>query len=140
MNQLPADYLAEIARQIAFVSAFLGGFSATFLGTLLFSRSSSPLAGWAISASAMSACAFIVAVLALTMLVVGLNPSTPAGVISGTAIAHARLIGLLSFLVGMYALLVSIGMSGWLRSRKLGWITTSIAVLAGLLASWTVVG
>jgi hypothetical protein len=140
MTQLPADYLLDIARQVAFVSAFLGGFSATFLGTLLYSGSDSRLANWAISSTALSACAFIVAVLALTMLTVGLNPSAPAGVIQEGALRRAQLIGLLSFLLGMYALLFSIGASGWLRSRKLGWTTTCIAVAAALLATLSVVG
>lgn len=140
MEQLPAEYLAEIARQIAFVSAFLGGFAATFLATLLFARAEHRMAGWAVAWSALSACSFIVAVLALTMLTIGLDPSMPQNVVTESATLRARLIGFLSFLVGMYALLASLGLSGWLRSRRLGRVTTGIAIVAALLATWTVAG
>lgn len=35
MEPLPGAYVAELARQLAFLSAVLGGFAATFLGMLL---------------------------------------------------------------------------------------------------------
>ena len=140
MNQIPANYLLEIARQVAFVSAFLGGFAATFLGTLLFAGSGSKLVNWVISSAALSACAFIVAVLALTMLTVALHPNAPIGVVSNLALRRAQTIGFLSFLLGMYTLLFSIGASGWLRSRTLGWSTAAIAFIAGLIVTWCVVG
>jgi hypothetical protein len=139
MQELPPEYLAEIARQIAFVSAFLGGFAATFLGTLLFAPSERRIAAWAISSSAMSACAFIVTVLALSMLVVNLRPDAPAAVVADAGQAvRARIVGFFSFMLGMYSLLASIGLSGWLRSRRLGWLTTMIALVAAILATWTI--
>ena len=138
MQDLPPAYLAEIARQLASVSALLGGFSATFLATLLFARVEHRLASWTIGGSALSACLFIVSVLALTMLMIGLNPSAPPGMVPEASVLRARVVGLLSFLIGMYALLATLGLSGWLRSRRMGWVTTGIATTAALLATWTV--
>ncbi|SFE41588.1 hypothetical protein [Spirosoma endophyticum] len=33
---------------------------------------------------------------------------------------------------------VSLGLSGWIRSRALGWLTTSVAVAAGLIMTWLI--
>ena len=140
MQQLSPEYLAEIARQIIFISAFLGGCATTFLGTLLFANSQHRYTGWAIGASALSACAFIVAVFALTMLLVTQDPNAPVGMASASSVLAARLVGLLSFVVGMYSLLTCIGLSGWLRSRRLGWTTTIISLFSLFIATWTIVG
>lgn len=74
------------------------------------------------------------------MLVVGLNQSTPSGAISQDAPLKARLIGFSSFFVGVYALLASIGAGGFIRSRRMGWTTASIASVAALFATWALVG
>jgi len=39
MQELPLPYLKEIATQLIFISSFLGGFSATVLGTLILAKS-----------------------------------------------------------------------------------------------------
>lgn len=137
LQQLLAEYLAELARQLSFVSAFLGGFAATFLGTLLFAPAESRAARWAIALTALSSSTFIVAVLWTTMLTVGLDPHAPGGAVSARG-TQARVISVLAVMVGIYALLASIGLSGWLRSRRLGWITSTIATVAALLATWAI--
>lgn len=139
MENLPANYLAEIARQIAFVSAFMGGFAATFLAQLLSSNSPRRVVSWAIIASASSACLFIVSVLALTMLAVALNPDAPPSIVGSSGVLKARAIGLATFLLGMYALLAAIAVSGWMRSRRVGWASSLLAGGAAALATWTVV-
>lgn len=138
MIELNPAYLAEIARQIAFVSAFLGGFAATFLATLLFVNSTKKAAGWAIAGASFAASAFIVAVVACIMLAVTLSPE--AVEVEKSSILAARIIGMLSFLAGTYALLCSIGTSGWLRSRKTGIATSISAGIAAFLVSWAITG
>lgn len=140
MQSLPPDYLAEVARQLAFVSAVLGGFAATFLATLLTARPEGRAGAWAIATSALAAVSFIVAVIATTGLAIVLNPHAPARVIAAAAIGRARLCGTLAFIVGLYALLAAIAASGFLRSRRAGRVTTAIAVLGALLATWAVAG
>ncbi|AHM60486.1 hypothetical protein D770_11145 [Flammeovirgaceae bacterium 311] len=135
---LNPEYLAEIARQLAFVSAFLGGFAATFLATLLFVNSPKKAAGWAIAGASFSASAFIVAVIALIMLVVNLNPEALS--VSESSLLAARVVGMLSFMAGAYSLLASIGISGWLRSRKTGLATSIPAGMAALLITWAITG
>ena len=138
MEKLAPEYLAEIGRQIAALSAFLGGFAATFLGTLLATRSRKWQAGWAAGFAAVSAASFAVAVIGATMLAVTLHPAAPLRIREAANLGPARVIAVLAFLVGMYAMLASLGLSGWIRSRRLGSVTTLAAAMATAIATWSV--
>ena len=45
---------------------------------------------------------------------------------------YLRIVGGLSFYIGIYSLLSFIGLAGWVNSKRVGIITTVIAVAAGL--------
>jgi hypothetical protein len=46
----------------------------------------------------------------------------------------------LSFMLGLYALLVSLGLSGWIRSRATGLTTGIVAGIGLLMVTWGVAG
>lgn len=140
MQSLPDSYLIELARQIAFLGAFLGGFAATFLATLLVVDSAKRIAGWIIGLAAAAACSFVVAVIAAVMLTTVLHPDVPLNVRDGASIGTARVITTLGFGAGVYALLASVGLSGWIRSRHTGIATSVISLVALILASWALGG
>lgn len=139
MDELSPAYLSAIATQVGGLSAFLGGFAATFLGTLLAlgvrGRTASLSIGFAVSSSV----SFIVAVVASTALVAVLHPQAPQAV-HRVASGGARALLTLSFVVGLYALLASLALSGWSRSRRTGLTTTVAAGLGIALVSWMIVG
>lgn len=137
---IPAEYLAELSRQIAFMSAFLGGFAATFLATLVVSDSPKRFAGWTIGCVAFSACGFVVAVVASVMLVVVLNPNAPSNVVASSSVNQARMVSVLAFTLGIYALLATVGLSGWLRGRRTGLATSIMAFLGMALVTWATAG
>jgi hypothetical protein len=139
MAELPASYLSGIANQIMSVSAFLGGFAATFLGTLQFGCPRTRTGNLAIVLSAVASCSFVVSVLALAALTFQLHPDVPAAYASASRVAGSRTIGLLGFLLGIYSLLTAIGLCGWTRSRRLGLATSAVALSAGVFASWAMV-
>ncbi|MFW2341660.1 hypothetical protein [Brevundimonas sp.] len=139
MKELSPAYLAALAVQLGSLSAFLGGFSATFLGTLLAwrigGRTASLSIGFAVSASV----AFIVTVVASTALVAVLHPEAPSAAASaGSGVARVLLV--LSFLLGLYSLLVSLALSGWARSRRTGMTTSLAAGLGIVLVTMLVIG
>ena len=140
MQALPDSYLMEIARQLAFLGAFLGGFAATFLATLLVVDSSKRIASWTIGSAATAACGFIVAVIASVMLTTVLHPDAPSNVGDGASIGTARIVSSVSFAVGLIALLVSIGLSGWVRSRRTGIATSVVAGFGLILVFWAFAG
>ena len=131
MTELPLNYIKELAEQIIFISAFLGGFSAAILGTLIVSDKKSKTLKILILGSSFSAVSFIIAVFAMTKLVMISIPGAPYP-LSAESTNLPRLTGSISFFFGIIALLFVVGTSGWLQSKRLG-IATSIISLIGLL-------
>lgn len=137
MEQLSPAYLSAIAVQTGGLSAFLGGFAATFLGTLLALRVKGRTASVAIGFAVTSSVAFIVAVVGSTATVAALHPEGPARQMASAG--FAQVVMSLGFVLGLYALLISLGVSGWLRSRGTGWTTSLAAGLGVLLVTGMVV-
>lgn len=138
MKPSDAEFFGEIARQLASVSAFLGGFAATFLGILLQSNSPRRHVGWAAGAAAVASASFMIAVITGTLIGLAVAPSAPQGFAAPEFLPWARRILITSFGLGIYANLLSLGLSGWIRSRSLGMVTSTAALLAGALV-WTFV-
>ena len=133
MQLPPPDFIAELFRQMAFIGAFLGGFAASFLATLLTEAPDSRVATWTIGAAALSSASFVAATLGAT--VVALD-ATRLGLRDFAAMSEATSRtqfwsgGL--FLLGIYGLLLAVGLSGWTRSRAAGWATTAAAVVGAV--------
>ena len=126
IEKLAPAYIAALASQLAALSAFLGGFAATFLATLLTlghqNRLMTATIGFAVTASV----SFIVTVIAATMLTAIYHPAAPP-FMAAAASTQPRTIMSLGFTLGSLSLLASLGCSGWTRSRAVGWITTIAA-------------
>ena len=129
------EFISEIGRQIAALSAFLGGFAATFLGILLQSPNSRRHVGWAAGAAALAAASFMIAVIGGTLIVIVLNPEAPPGAAPPEFLGWVRKIILLTFMIGIYANLLSLGLSGWIRSRSLGIVTSVAALISAIIVS-----
>src|SRR5437868_15289306 len=102
MQPLNAEFLGETGRQFAFLSAFLGGFAATFLGILLQSNNPRRHVGWAAGAAAVASASFIIAVIAGTLVGLVVNPSAPEGFATPQFLPWARQILISSFGLGIY--------------------------------------
>ena len=129
--------LADLFRQLAFISALIGGFAFAFLGALLAVRSRSRVVGWAAGTALATAASLIVCVVGWTLMAAQVVTAAPAEANAGAFqfpaslnLIHGRLS--LLFIVGMLLFLTSLGLSGWVRSRALGITSTVIALLAGV--------
>ena len=129
------EFTSEIVKQIASMSAILGGFAATFLGVLLQSSDSRRHVGWAAGSAAIAAASFIIAVIAGTLLGLVLNPEAPQGFATPSFNPWATRVLFVSFAIGIYANLLSLGLSGWIRSRTLGIVTSVAAIIAAVIVS-----
>ena len=132
MQQISETYLVAAAGQIGFLAAFLGGFAATLMGGLLAARLEGRASALCIGASALAAAAFVTAVIAATGLAAGLHPAAPDIVSQRPKLAIMYTVMGAGFSLGTFGLLLAIGAAGWIRSRRLGWITTLAAALANL--------
>lgn len=144
MNNTP-ESLADLFRQLAFISALIGGFAFAFLGVLLTAPSRSRIVEWTAGTAMATAASLIVCVIGWTLMASEVITSTPAKasaeeffkVAVGLNRMHSRLS--LLFILGMFLFLASLGLSGWVRSRSLGIVSTVIALLAavGLMLTLT---
>ena len=123
-------FMTAVTEQLSFVSSFLGGgVSATILVTIVVFANPKKSVTWIIGASALAACSLLIAVLASWRLPVFLNPATPVPV-DPLIIRVLWRSMLLGYGLGFLSLLVSIGLSGWIRSKKTGLITSGMAVVS----------
>lgn len=131
MSELNPKYILAVAEQLSFVSAFLGGLSATILVTIVVFTSQKRSVSWIVSSSAVAACSLLIAVVAAWRLTILLHPELPISY--NPAVIKILWAGMLiGYGLGFLSLLVSIGLSGWLRSKRDGKITSSIAIVAVL--------
>ena len=135
MQPVNAEFLAEAGKQIASLSAFLGGFAATFFGILLQSSDSRRHVGWAAGAAAVASASFILAVISGTTLALVLHPGAPPSVATPTFLPQLQNLIFVSFPCGIYSILLSLGLSGWIRSRQLGIVTSVAALMSGMIVA-----
>ena len=130
--------LADVFRQLAFISALIGGFAFAFLGVLLAIPSRNRIVDWTAGMAMATVAGLLICVIGWTLMASEVATATPAqagaeGVLQVAMkwnLMHSRLS--LLFIVGMLLFLASLGLSGWMRSRALGAVSTIIALLAAV--------
>lgn len=128
MIELSIPYINELASQMMFTSTFLGGFSATLLGTLLVAEYNNRISKVLIASSALAAISFIICILFMNKLVMLTTPGYPLE-INNQIMEVPRIIGFVFFMIGILALMFLIALSGWLKSKQLGWMTTIFGII-----------
>lgn len=125
--------LQEIFRQLSFLSSVMAGFAIAVAVELIFSARDKPLATAAIAvfilSSVMSAASTTIFVFTMVSAMgsAGWNKPSEEWLVYFTGgMGVLPMAGLLLFFAG-------IGLIGWLRSKLLGMISTSAAILAILL-------
>lgn len=133
--------MGESFGQLAAVSAFLGGFVVTYLGALTTLTDSRRRVGFVLAIAASAAECLLLAALGWTLL-----SAQASGIASSQGDARLQatqqfeaglgLTGFISqlFVVGIALLTLLIGTSGWLRSRRVGIYTATLACLMGVAA------
>ena len=132
MMELSNEYLNSLAQQLIFISAFLGGFSATILGTLIVSDNRSKYFRIMVVSSALAAMCFVVTLFGMTSIIFQTTDGYPLAV-DTPGLVVIRLIAIFTMLIGLISFTVCIASSGWLISKKIGRFTTAIGVIAFIL-------
>lgn len=130
MNISPEDY-AEICKQSAFISALVAGFSFAYLGALLVSSVRNKIIDTVMGFSIVSIAGLLICSLAWTLSAsrMAYYKSTNILNVPDMIISlHKRLS--LIFILSFFFFLVSLGLSGWIRSRRLGIFSSLISFIA----------
>lgn len=123
----------ESYQQVAFINALLGGFAVTFLSVLLTSASRERVVSRIVAVTTLAACCFVLSALGSTFSAVA---AARSGEIAPEILALRRPLSLL-FLSGTALLFLALGLSGFVRSRRLGLFTAAVAT-AALAGGWMV--
>ena len=129
------DNLTRTLEQAGFLSAVLAGFSITLYATLVASARRDRATDLAAACALLAALGMAVSSFtSVAGVVESLLDRDPADVRQG--VAGAFLWTSWSFLAGMLLLLASLGCTGWIRSRRMGLLSTSAALAALLSLAW----
>lgn len=113
--------MEQTITQLALISSVLGGFSFTFLSALLFHQTEKKAKFWLVIGLMIASVCFLLSALGWSMM----DLNTQSG---DTQSHHQSLVKLL--LLGLIAILSSLGLSGWLNDKKTGLATTIISFMA----------
>jgi hypothetical protein len=127
--------MVEFFRQFAFVGALLGGFSLAFFGTLLDAGRTHRAVGPTAALALASSSCFLIVTLGNTFAASVMASDQMRSRLQPSIIRQIPPLSML-FLVGILLLLASFGASGWIRSRRLGWATSVIAVVTLVGVAW----
>ena len=133
MTKNSGTYMLDVAEQMSLVGVFLGAISISVLVTLIVFNSSRKPANWIVTISALSACSLLISVVASLRLMIALHPDFPSP--TTTSQAEIKLLWnsmVLGYGIGVLGLAVCVGLSGWLRSRRVGMMTLSFSLVTVL--------
>jgi hypothetical protein len=130
MNISPEIY-AEICKQSAFISALIAGFSFAFLGALIVSPVISRMVDLVMGFSIVSIAGLLICALAWTLsasrmeLYMGIDVAN----VPQTYLNLHKSLSLI-FVLSFFFFLVTLALSGWIKSRKLGIFSSLISLMA----------
>lgn len=127
--KMTLEYWNTLANQFILISSLLSGFSIAVVANLLVSKKKNRITESILKTATISAGCFLVTVFAMTAI---LMKTTPGGMIKDVVESDfliPRVIGMLTFVLGLFSLSTLISLSGWTKSRNTGIFTTIVGVL-----------
>jgi hypothetical protein len=129
--------VSEGVGQLAFLCAVLGGFAVTFPALLLTLDRPARHVGAAIVVTTASAAAFLVSTVGCALMAFALaaQPIEQRGLTPILAFGRLHEVLTAAFLLGGFLFLATLGLSGWIRSRRAGTASTIIATVAAIICA-----
>tara|TARA_B100001250_G_scaffold377077_1_gene365872 strand:+ start:247 stop:660 length:414 start_codon:yes stop_codon:yes gene_type:complete len=132
MLELSFEYWNQLAGHLILTCALLTGFSIAITANLIINSTSNRLHNAILKVSTISSGCFLVAVFALTNILMKTTEGYPFEV-TNADLSKPRIIGILCYMIGVVSLLAVIGMSGWTKSKGTGIFTTIVSIITLLL-------
>ncbi len=127
MSEIPFEYWNQLANQTILISSLLSGFSITVIVSLLVSDKANRLTNFMLIIATLAASSFLIAVFAMTRVVLMTTEGYPIQV-SSKDLFYPRVTGSMCFFLGILFLILVISMAGWIKSKKVGLITSMIGL------------
>lgn len=131
--EMTLEYWNSLADQTMLISALLGGFSIAIVANIIVSDKNNKLTNRLLKTATVSASCFLVSVFAMTKILMMTTEGGYLKNVTANDFLLPRIIGIVTFMIGLVALSILISLSGWTKSRKTGIFTTVIGVATLLL-------
>ena len=132
MIELTFEYWNKLAEQIITISSLLGGFSIAVIANFLVSDLNTKLSKSIMAVSTLAASFFLITIFAMTNLLMKTTVGYPFKVVDNDLMLP-RVVGVITFFIGIISLVALISMSGWTKSKKMGRFTTILGTITLLL-------
>lgn len=126
--EISFEYWNKLAEQTIMISSLLAGFSITVIANIIVSDINTKLSNSILSISTLAACLFLISLFAMTTVLLKTTNGYPLEVVQ-SEFRFPRLLGTMTFFLGIASLIGVISLSGWIKSKKMGILTTSLGVL-----------
>ncbi len=132
MTEITFEYWNKLAEQTITISSLLGGFSIAVIANFLVSDLNTKLSKSIMVVSTLAASFFLITVFAMTNLLMKTTVGYPFKVVDNDLLPP-RVVGVITFFLGIISLLTMISMSGWTKSKKMGRFTTILGIISLIL-------
>jgi len=128
MIEMTPEYWNELANHFILISALLAGFSIAFVANLIVSDTNSRVLKYLQITATVAASSFLISLFSMTKILMMTTEGYPLK-IDENDFYVPRIIGGVTFMIGIIALCTLIAISGWTKSKSMGIITTIIGIL-----------
>ena len=132
MIELTFEYWNKFAEQTITISSLLGGFSIAVIANFLVSDLNTKLSKSIMAVSTLAASFFLITIFAMTNILMKTTVGYPFKVVDNDLMLP-RVVGVITFFIGIISLVALISMSGWTKSKKMGRFTTILGTITLLL-------
>jgi hypothetical protein len=132
MIEISLEYWNKLADQIIVISSLLGGFSIAVVANFLVSEANNRLMRSIMKSATIAASFFLIALFSMTKILMMTTEGFPFKV-SGDDLMFPKLVGGISFFIGIISIITMISLAGWTKSKKMGKFTTAIGILTFIL-------
>lgn len=126
------EYWNKLASQSVLISALLSGFSMTVLVSIILYPAKNRFATYTLIAATIATGSFLVAIFAFTDILMMTTVGYPLKIVHSD-LNFPRTVGALAWLLGIVSLCAFLSFLGWIKSKKLGMLTTTIGVVTFIL-------
>ncbi|WP_459211689.1 hypothetical protein [Aquimarina rhabdastrellae] len=137
--EMTLEYWNALANQTLLISSLLSGFSITVVISILVTDNDSKVINRILKLATISSGCFLVTVFAMTQISMITTPGGYIKNITTDDFLVPRVIGIFTFMIGLFSISGILALSGWVKSRKTGIFTTIVGILTLLLIFITMI-